>query len=309
MEQAKMKTIKGSVALLAFFCLLASIVEAATVTVDCSSASLQAAIDKAKSGDTFLVSGTCNENLVVPEDLLRISLDGQGKATINGRDKTKDTLLVLGRAITIKGLTISGGRDGIHVLGGATALVDRNTIQNTGRFGIYVTQHSSARIVNSTIQNTPHNAISVSGGSFAYIGFLGYLDLMDKTASPNTIQNSGRSGIHVHRNAYGRIAGNTIKNNKENGIEVLGVSHAQIGSNTIDGNGGSGIFVSENSQVNLGSAKGTGILDVPNATATPNAGFGVRCSMNSSAAGRLGSLTGTKGAKDFASGCGDSLIP
>lgn len=308
MDETKIRAIKGLV-FFAVLWLLPTAGRTATITVNCPSVSLQAAIDKAKPGDTFLVSGDCNENLLIPEEILKITLDGQGKATITGRDKAKDTFLIYGRGVTIKGFTISGGRDGIMIIGGGTALVDRNTLQNAGRFGIYVTQHSSARIVNNTIQNNPLNGISVSGNAFAYIGFLGYLELMDKTTSPNIIQSNGRHGIHVHRNAYARIAGNTISNNKQYGIEVLGVSHAQIGGNTIDGNGGDGIFVSENSQVNLGSVKGTGILDVPNATTSPNAGVGIRCSLISSAAGRLGTLKGNKGAKDFDPSCADSLVP
>ena len=60
--------------------------EAATLSVDCSSGSLQAAIDKLKPGDTLFVSGACKENVVIPEEMARIVLDGQGKAAIVGPD-------------------------------------------------------------------------------------------------------------------------------------------------------------------------------------------------------------------------------
>lgn len=309
MNKTKIHAMSSFFVLAVFLCVLPSRGDGATVSVDCSSASLQAGVDKAKPGDTVLVSGTCNENLVVPEHVQKITLDGQGKATISGTDKAKDTILVYGRGITIKGLTITGGRDGIQMLMGGTALVDGNTIEKVGRFGVYVTQHSSSRIVNNTIQNNGQFAISVSGSAFAYIGFLGYLDLMDKTTSPNVIQGNGRAGIHVHRTAYARIAGNTISNNKLNGIEVEGVSHAQIGGNTINGNGGDGIHISENSSVNLGSGKGTRILDLPNVTTAANKGFGISCSEGGSANGSLGSLNGAKGAKDFDNSCADRLRP
>jgi len=309
MGETKIRAIKGLV-FLAILWLLPTAGGAATVTIDCSLASLQAAIDKAKPGDTFLVSGTCNENLIIPEENQKITLDGQGKATITGRDKTRDTLLVYGKGITIKGFTITGGRDGIHILMGGAVLIDRNTIQNTDRFGIYVTQHSSARIVNNTIQNNAQFGVSVSGLSFAYIGLLAYLDLQDKTASPNIIQGNGRAGIHVHRTSYARMAGNTIRGNKLEGIEVTGVSHAQIGTSTIDSNGADGIFVGENSGVDLGSLSGTGILNLPNSSPAPNAGFGIKCSTGGSAFGRLGTLSGKKGTKDFpAGGCVDGLVP
>ena len=311
MKKSTLFAIRTIIVFAAFLWILSSLAEAATIQVDCSSASLQAAIEKAKSGDTLLVSGTCNENLVIPEDVQKITLDGQGKATIKGRDPKKDTIFVRGRVdVTVRGFTITGGRDGIMLVSGATALVDGNTIENTSRFGIYVTQHSSARIVNNTIQNIRgKDGISVSGSAFIYVGMLGYLNLQDKTASPNTIQNNGRFGIHVHRTSYARIAGNTISNNKNHGIHVGGVSHAQIGSNNTNGNGGDGIFVAENSGVNRGADKGKKILHLPNNTTVANKGFGIRCIIGGSANGRIGTLTGAKGAKRFGEGCIDSLKP
>ncbi len=96
-----------------FLWILSSVGEAATIQVDCSSASLQAAIEKARPGDTLLVSGTCKENLIIPEDVKKITLDGQGKATIKGRDPKKDTIFVRGRVdVTVRGFTITGGEMG-----------------------------------------------------------------------------------------------------------------------------------------------------------------------------------------------------
>ena len=227
---------------------------AASFRVDCDAgATIAGVLTVLKPGDSALVTGACKGNLLIPEEVQKITLDGQGKATIQGQETAKDTILIQGRGITIKGFTITGGRDGIMVVGGGTAVIDGNAIQNTGRFGVYVTQHSSARIINNTIQTSAQFGISISGNSFAYIGLLGFLDLTDKVASPNTIRSNGRAGVHVHRTSYARIAGNTISNNKLHGIEVTGVSHAQIGSNTISANGADGILVSQNSGVDLGS--------------------------------------------------------
>ncbi len=43
-----------------------------------------------KPGDTLLVTGTCKENVVISSDILRITLDGQGKATIAAPGNTMD---------------------------------------------------------------------------------------------------------------------------------------------------------------------------------------------------------------------------
>jgi len=78
--------IRSLIVLPAFLWILSSVGEAATLQVDCSSGTLQAALEKAKPGDTLLVSGTCKENLVIYEEVARITLDGQGKERFQWRN-------------------------------------------------------------------------------------------------------------------------------------------------------------------------------------------------------------------------------
>src|SRR5438067_801299 len=66
------------------------------------------AIKTLKPGDTLLVSGTCNENLAIGQEVERIILDGQGTATVNG-DSNANAITVTGRGITIRGFVITGG--------------------------------------------------------------------------------------------------------------------------------------------------------------------------------------------------------
>jgi len=165
MERTKISTIRGLVVLGALLWLLPSGGEAATIQVDCPSASLQAAVDKAKPGDILLVSGTCNENVFIQAEVQRITLDGQGKAIIDGPDTTRNVIYVRGRDVTIKGFIVRGGRNGIVINVGGTAVVDGNTVENTGRHGVLVEQVSFARIINNTIRNNPRDGIIVGGSS------------------------------------------------------------------------------------------------------------------------------------------------
>ena len=308
MENTKISTMRYLLVLVALLLLLPTKGEAATSSIDCSSASLQAAIDKAKPGDTIFVNGTCHENLNILEEVQRITLDGQGRATINGPDKNTATITVLGRGITIKGFTVRGGQRGILVFRGGTAVVEGNTVENVAaQHGVQVAQSSSARIINNTIRSNPGHGILVTSSSQAFIGFL---STSDTTARPNTIQNNGGDGIQVMRTSSAVINGNTITDNKRTGVTVQGASDADIRGNTINSNGRDGIFVTKNSTVSLGSATGSGLFQLPNTTGAPNSGFGIRCAINSSADGRLGTLNGSKGAKDFTeTSCVDSLIP
>src|SRR6266568_7897790 len=170
--------------------------EAATFTVDCDAkGKIQEKLELAKSGDTVLVSGTCSENVAIPSEVVRITLDGQGKAVIQAPGTTADAIFIRGKDITIKGFTLTGGRDGIHLSGaaaGASAIIDGNTIQRTGRYGIHLDGGSVGRIVNNRIENIPNVAIDITENSYARIGFL--IPSAPKPG-PNTIRNNGSHGI------------------------------------------------------------------------------------------------------------------
>ncbi len=291
-------------------CLLPRVGEAATITVNCPTASLQAAVDGASGEDVIEVSGTCNENVVVRTGKVGITLDGQGIATVNGAD-TAPTLVVVGRGITIQHFTITGGIDGIVLDRGGTALIDSNIIQSAVQInpqrgeGILVADNSTAKIINNVIQAHEGSGIAVVNSSFAFIGAAPD----DITASPNTIQNNGVDGVRVLHSSSAVIVGNNINNNGANGVRVVGVSQAEIEDNTINGNGQSGIFVSQNSGVNLGHDTGSTIFDLPNQTTVNNIRFGIECSLGAYADGRLGTLNGASGKRLFSTGCINSLIP
>ena len=327
MGETKIRAIKGLV-FWAVLWLLPTAGRAATTTVDCSSAGLQAAIEKVKPGDTLLVSGTCKENLVIYEEVARITLDGQGKATIEGADARRTTIVVRGRGITIKGFTVTGGNNGITVTGGGNAVIDGNTVQGTG-FGITVDSSSSGRIANNTVQSNRLSGIAVANTSFAIIAsntirnnqgqgiaiattsaaWVGFFSFEDKSPSPNIVENNGSNGIEVVLSSSARIVGNTIRSNKRNGIFVQRASSALISNNTVDANGESGIDVARNAHAGLGRGIGTEIFRQRNSTASSNVGVGIRCSSTSSVEGQLGSLNGNKGVKDIHPSCADGLTP
>ena len=276
--------------------------------VDCgqeSAGALQRAIDRARTGDTITVSGTCYENVFIPAGKDLLTLDGGGSGSIHGTDPTANTIQMRGpRGITIRNLTISGGRVGIDIGRGATALIDGNTIHGTGRNGITLGSFATANIVNNTIENNPTHGILVTGNAF---GFIGFATADDTSASPNVIRNNGVHGINVTLSSSARIAGNTISGNARNGINVDRVSQANVSDNTINANGQHGIYVTENSGVNLGSDTGTGLFDAPNRTTANNVLRGLTCRVGGYANGRLGTLNGNAGTTSFGGSCVNSL--
>lgn len=281
-----------------------------TRLVDCDAGnSIGGTLPLLKPGDTVLVSGTCVENVELSGQTGQfdgITLDGQGITTIRGPDASRDNLRLTGvRGVTVTGFRITGGRDAIHVRWGTMVFILGNTIEETGRDGIQLTRGSWAHVSSNVIQNNPRNGMQVQE-STVRVG--ASLDEPPQPA-PNLIQGNGSHGIAVSRASVVRINGNTIRSNRGNGIFVDTLSHVDTAANTIEDNSQNGIQVTQNSGVNLGRDTGSGLENSPNSTGRPNGQYGIDCSLGAYADGRLGSLTGARGQKNFTTGANDSLLP
>jgi hypothetical protein len=84
-------------------------------------------------------------------------------------------------------------------------------------------------------------------------------------------------------------------------VLVSGASHGDLAGNRIDANGEDGVVVTRNADVQLGDQPG--ILNQANETTVPNGGYGLSCSLNASADGDLGTLSGVQGTRKFDSSC------
>jgi len=280
---------------------------AADYTVTCGgSKTIAASLEKLKPGDTLVVSGTCNENVVVTADLERITLDGGGTATINGGSSTKpNTVTVAAKDVTIRGFTITGGGHGVSVQDGGFAVIDANTIQSVGKNGIVVFRNSTARITNNTIQNNPSGGINVGHTSSALIGFTGPPG--DRESEPNVIQSNGGPGIQVVRGSSAQIFSNIIQNNVSHGVLVDRNSQAEVAACSITGNGGDGIQVRRNSGADIGTNLTASFDDDTNTGS--NGAYGVHCMTDGFVDGLQGTLTGTLGGQSFDEDCVDSVAP
>ena len=266
---------------------------------------IQDKIASARPGDTILVTGASAENIAIPAEVVRITLDGQGKAVITAPAKG-DGFFVRGREITIKGFTITGGRDGIHLSGvaaGASANIIGNTIRRTGRHGIHLDHTSVGRIARNTIEDAKVCGIDIAEFSVARVGYT----LRPEGHGPNTIRGSGEHGISVNRGSSARIVGNTIEANKGSGVLVTRHSQADVIGNAISGNGHDGITASHNAGVNLTNEDKLFDLGPNRTDGKKNAGAGLSGSVGGYADGPLGTLSGERGAKQMDGTCVDRL--
>jgi parallel beta-helix repeat protein len=284
-----------SALLFALFLTAGPHLHAATLNVDCDGgAAIGSILGGVKPGDVILVQGTCRENLLIPSEVLRITLDGQGKTTIDAPDARRPAVQVLGREVTIKGFTVTGGTFGIAINRGATGTIDRNTVRNAAISGLEVSHNGFARIVNNTVERNQQHGILILGSASVHIGIIG---TDDQIPGPNIVKDNGGDGIQVLRASTARIIGNTISGNGRNGLTVQQASHADVAGNIFEGNARHGIRVVGNSGVNLADSAML-LFTRPNTTTKPNGAFGIQCEAGAYIDGAVGDLRGKIGLKD-----------
>jgi len=228
------KAMAGLVFAVGLMGLLPSGVQAATKTIACPGKSLQNAVTKLNPGDTLLVSGTCAENVVIPEQIVNVTLNGQGTATIQGADPTQNTINVRGRGVTIAGFTISGGNRTISLQRGGSAIITGNTITGSQTHGVQLSQNNYAKIQGNTIQGNSDAGVHVRLGSGA--------DIWDNVITANF------DGIKVDTGGSADISGNHIYSNTEDGVRLRSNSNVRFSHdeddttvNVIEGNGENGV--------------------------------------------------------------------
>ena len=249
----------------------ASLAFAQNVIVDCSGAtpgaftSLNSAIISSPDKTSFLVSGTCTENIHVG-GRTNLIFFGNPTATIQAADPT---LAVLGmgdsQGIQFLDMTFNGGQ-GILMIGAKNVVLTDITVKNSTLFGIN-SANSSVQIQSSSISGSTRSGIVVSGGSFEMDGGV-------------TVSNNGRLGISAGATHLTMVDGsgpNIISDNGLSGIQVFDTSQADFtgdneitNNNTTNATGQFGFLVQANSGLNMSE----GIIN-------SNAGTGVICDLHS----------------------------
>src|SRR5262245_56152493 len=240
-----------------------------TVNVDCAnSETIAKALTHGNERKPLLlvVKGICNENVTVDRNDVTLQADPTVGGAVSGPDPSVSTIIVTGSRVTIIGLTITGGRNGIAGEGAAGLTVRNATIQGTGRTGIVYTfgasgvvdgcaiqlnprdgvaiEAAQATIVNSTVTQNSRVGVLVSNGASARIG----LDNQNAAAG-NTISFNGSNGVHVSVGTSAFIAMNQIIGNGTDpngalgrfGVNVINATADIVGGNTITSNAGTGV--------------------------------------------------------------------
>jgi len=245
--------------------------------------------DASQGSSTILVSGTCNENVVI-QSLDNLTLTAQGGASINDSSGGNADVLdiVDSRRVSVNGFTINGGANGVGCLDASQCRFSGNTVQGSANYGVVVNE-SQATFNGDTLQNHGGRGLSVidHGTADAFgISVHGNGDgiVLNSGAyvviGNSTIQNNQRFGIFASNHSTVRCLPCTITNNSNDGVRLQKASEGafDFGGNTITSNGGAGVTLLDLSfasfdpgDVITGNLGGTDVVCNPQFSATRGA--------------------------------------
>jgi len=142
-----------------------------TTTVDCAAGDTVARAltrgDERKSL-TILINGSCSEHVVINRSDIKLAAAAPG-ATISGPDPAIDVIRVTGTRVTLDGITVTGGRNGITADGAAGLIVQNALVQGTGRNGISYAHGASGVVDGCRVLNNARDGVAVDAASGSVI--------------------------------------------------------------------------------------------------------------------------------------------
>jgi parallel beta-helix repeat protein len=237
-------------------------------------ATISAAVDAARNGDTILVRpGRYEESIVVEGKTIRIRGDGERDAIVVGWDQgpaftlvdTRSTLVgltivggdrdawfevivalrVTGGAPQLDGLRVTNGRGyGIVFEAGAAGAIGHSQIDGHNRAGISVDDGASPRIEENEIWANSGAGISIGARNIVLTGFRWNNAGTDPLVQANRVHDGVGPGILVWGGASPRIEENQIWANALAGIEIRGRgTDPLVRANRVHDGQNQGIFV------------------------------------------------------------------
>ena len=204
------------------------------------------ALARAEPGDTIRVIGTCVERVSIKTD--RITLDGQGAATLDGGGGPTsefDGVVTIDGAsgVTIQGFTVQNGPgEGILGTHGAAFSVRNTTVQDNGSTGVVVAEGSTAELTDCSILRNDAG-IDVFTQSSAVLK--GAIRTNDNLLNGATVNGTSIIEIRGAQVEASRNGGEGLAAGSNSQLAVFGFAGSQGSTFTIDANGGGGILLGD----------------------------------------------------------------
>ena len=204
------------------------------------------ALARAEPGDTIRVTGTCFERVSIKTD--RITLDGQGAATLDGGGGPTsefDGVVTIDGAsgVTIQGFTVQNGPgEGILGTHGAAFSVRNTTVQDNGSTGVVVAEGSTAELADCSLLR---NAGGIDVYTQSSAVFKGAIRINDNLGPGAVINGTSIIEIRGAQVEASRNGGPGLVAGSNSQLAVFSFADSQGSTFTIDANGGAGIVLAD----------------------------------------------------------------
>jgi hypothetical protein len=231
--------------------------------------SLQTAIDLAPQNETLLLMGTCSGAIVVRQK--NITLRSNTEAMLGGTDK--DVITVVGPArLTLNGVSVQHGNNGITATGGAQLFLKNTQVSNNNAMGVLLSGASSATLSGVATNNNRVNGLDAEGSSSVIVNGVyrsnnnGVFGININGSSSFTLSQSRVSasgdtlGIQIGTSASAFISDAatsvTASNNVTTGLTIVSGAHMVDfgGTITATGNGVHGVSIDSKAGLDLDAA-------------------------------------------------------
>jgi len=237
-----------------------------TFTVNCSRGQTIAKaleLGDARTPLVLTIRGMCKENVVITRDRVTLQGDPPRVATVQAVNPKAHAIEVRATWVSINGLTVTGGLNGIMATGVSALSVTNSVIQNAAQSGVNLGA-GFGWLEGNTIQNNGSNGLTLQAAQ-AYV------------ANGEITTNVG-SGILLNNNSTLIVSGTSIGANGASGVYVQR-SDANIMQATITGNG-TNLNLIENLRRGVSGLQST--IEIRNSNITNNTGRGIAVEIGSS---------------------------
>jgi hypothetical protein len=183
-----------------------------------------------------IASGVYVENLAIEDDE-KLTLSGSSPCTVVAADPDENVIGIEGGDVTLSGLEVTGGDDGINADDMISLTVRNVVVTGNGDKGLKAGDTSSVHITDCTFSQNDSDGIKLEGVDVAHISGVSLSENSD--------------GIDIESSGDINISKLTATENEDEGVEVDDTESVSINGATVSDNGDDGLDLDDTQSIRL----------------------------------------------------------